>query len=132
MSATLPRLHVPADDVAALRLEVADLRVRVDALEAVRRRRLTAADREWLIRLLPAIHAAVGDGAWVLCELAALALLPGNAALAAALAPRMQRPGGLRALGKSLARGAGHVVGGFELFCVGESRDGRLWQAKRI
>jgi hypothetical protein len=119
-----------SDDFAS-KSEVRALARRVLQLEQavvhLTRRRIAAEDSEWLASLLPAIYAVIGDGVWVLCELAALALLPGNDALAAALAARGGRTS-LQALGKRFARCAGHVVDGFELRRVGTCRDGVLWQ----
>ena len=124
--------NLPADDG-----DLASLTRRVEALEHAvaklsRPRPLADFDREWMAWLLPAIAAAAGDGVFALPDLAALALLPGHEALAAALAPRAARPGGLRALGMALARcSAGGPVNGFELRMVGTSRDGRLWQVNK-
>jgi hypothetical protein len=120
-----------SDELAA---KVSRLERRVHALEqavgrlARRAPPLAPIDRDWLVDLLPAIAAVIGGATWALPDLAALALLPGNDSLASVLAPHTGRAGGLRALGKSLARCAGHDVGGFELRQVGTSRDGIVWQ----
>jgi hypothetical protein len=116
-----------APDLATVLRELRELRVRVDALEAVRRRPLSAADRNWLTRLLPAVDVATNGAVWALPDLAALSLLPRNGALASALAARTGRTG-LQPLGKALARCARHAVDGLELRRVGACRDGVLWQ----
>jgi hypothetical protein len=88
---------------------------------------LAPVDRAWLADLLPAVVANIGDAAWALPHLAALALQRGNGDLASALA----RPGGFLSMGKALARSAGHSVDDFTLLRVGNSRDGVLWQVKQ-
>ena len=102
------------------------------ALRPAPRRALAARDRDWLVTLLPAIDAAAGDTVRTTAELAGLALRRDCAALAAALASYVSRPGGLRGLGKALARGVGHHVGGFELRHVGNASGNSLWQVVRV
>jgi hypothetical protein len=122
---------VSDDELAA---KVGRLERRVRALEQIvgrlarLRPELAPIDRDWLVDLLPAIVAAIGDATWALPDLAALSLLQGNDSLASAIAPHTGRAGGLRSLGKALSRCAGHIVDGFELRQVGTSRDGIVWQ----
>lgn len=121
-------------DIDTLAAEVAHLRWQMRQLEqtvgrlARARPPLHPADLDWLADLLPAIAVAADGAVWTLPDLAALALLPGNETLAAALAQHTGRAGGFISLGKALARCAGHAVDGFELRRVGTARDGRLWQ----
>jgi hypothetical protein len=121
-----------ADDELAAK--VSRLEHRVRALEQIVGRLahrvppLAPIDCDWLVDLLPAIAAATHGAVWAATDLCALALLPGNEKLVAALAQRTGRAGGFIALGKALARCVGHDVDGFELRQVGTGRDGRLWQ----
>jgi len=122
LAAPEPTLVDVLAEVRALRSELACLRVP----------RLSAVDFAMLARLLPAIREAAGDSVWTAADLAALAVLPGRGVLAEALAPLVRDRGGLRSLGKALARAAGHNVNGYRLAQVGTDRAGALWQVRRV
>jgi len=111
--------------------EIRSLRGLIEAsLPTSRRTPLSAADAPRLQSLLLAVNGACGDAIWPANELAALALL--NADLARALEPHLPGSGGLRRLGRFLARCAGHEVEGLCLLRIGEDRCGALWQVKRV
>jgi hypothetical protein len=120
-----------ADALAELVREVRELRADVRAVLAGRPQRkrptLEGRDRGALAALVPAIHAAIGGTIFCAVDLAALATLPDRARLAAALAPVLRATGGLRPLGRLLARGAGHDFRGLRLRRVGDARDGACW-----
>ena len=113
-------------EVAALRRELRELKLYVGQL-ALRR----SVDARLGV-LLSAIFAAVGDSVWTAADVSTLAVLPGRGVLAEALAPLVRDRGGLRSLGKALARAAGHNVNGYRLAQVGTDRAGALWQVVRV
>lgn len=123
--ATLARIEGKLD---ALRRDVAEL------FAARRRGKLSPGDVARLAALVPAIVDAAGASVWTTAAVAALAVLPGRAELAAAMAPLVCGRGGLRSLGKLLGRAAraGHDVGGCRVVQVGAERDGALWTVQRV
>ena len=113
-------------EVAALRRELRELKLYVGQL-ALRR----SVDARLGV-LTSEIFAAVGDSVWTAADVSTLAVLPGRGVLAEALAPLVRDRGGLRSLGKALARAAGHSIGGYRLAQVGTDRAGALWQVVRV
>lgn len=123
-----PNVTAAAADLDLVLRELRALRRAVDALAAGRTTTPAARDAATLERLLPAIHDRIGDATFCVVDLAAVAALPDAAALAAELAPIAGAGGGLRRIGRLLARGAGCEFRGFRLTRVGDSRDGCVWQ----
>jgi len=119
------------DELRALRADVAAMRRELAALRPARRPRLVVRDREALEVLLPAIAQAAGAAAWTCGDVAELALLPGRDALAHALAPHVARRGGLRALGRLLARASGVDVAGLRVEAIGRASGAVVWRVEQ-
>jgi hypothetical protein len=116
-----PELNVAAT-LARLAAEVADLRARVEVLEAGRRPtdRLSRADRERLAAILPTIAAELGSEPFVISELAG----PGVALACANLSRR--------SVGKLFHRGEGVNIAGFVIDRIGNEHGCVLWQVRRV
>jgi hypothetical protein len=87
------------------------------------RGRLARKDHDLLAALLPIVHAAVGFRAFSVRELREHAESPVGSTLHAALTSA----GGPNKVGRLLMRGAGFVIDGYVVECVGEDRDGLTW-----
>lgn len=114
-------------EVHALRATVAGLAARLARVEARQATRLSPTDADRLVAFLVAVVAAVGSRAWNLPDLAALALIPGNAMLADALATIVGTSTTLRSAGRFLRRCTGVTVDGLVLDRVGDGRDGAVY-----
>jgi hypothetical protein len=108
-------------DLARLAAEIADLRARVEVLEAARRPdRLSPGDRERLARILLAIAGARGSETFAVRELAD----PAISIACTGLSPRR--------LGRLLLRGAGLAIDGHVVERVGEEGGCALWSVHKV
>ena len=115
-------------ELRALEAALVGLQARVARLESRQAtRRLSPDDAARLQRLLVAISEACGSSCWNLPDLAALSLVPGNDALAFALATIVGDAPTLRGAGRFLRRACGHVVDELVLERVGAARDGAVY-----
>ena len=108
----------------AVRLEIAELRARMDAVEhRLSRSTLGREDRAALERILPAIAGALGSEYLLASE----AIASANPALVLVLAGM-----NARRLGKLLRRGDGVPVAGYVVHARGTETGAVLWEVLRV
>lgn len=119
-------------ELRLLRAAVADLQLSHDHLL---RQHLARADRRTGAALLPLAADLAGGREITAPELAAWALndrTPSGRALCGLVEAYITDEGGLRALGRFLARIEGAPLGGHRLERAGPSRDGLRWRVVRV
>lgn len=114
----------------ALRTELASLR---EEIEHLARATLSPSDRLEMKVLLPAVHSLMGATLWTVSELVSAAHAgSAPAGLAQVINAHASAEGGLRSLGRMLARVDGATSGGYRLHKVGSERQGCLYTVVRV
>lgn len=120
-------------------LEIRRLHAEVQALredhQHLLRALLAASDKRNAAALLPLIADVLQDRPFTAPQVLAAALndrTPSGQALRELIAEYATTSGGLRALGKMLARIEGVPLAGCRLIGDGEGRDGRRWRVVRV
>ena len=116
---------VVADTLVAILAELREMNGRLAVRQPAR---LSRADQDALVAILPVVAEVVAHRVFTVRELREHALLPSQGALREAI----ERVGGANRLGRLLKRGDGVAVAGYTVDHVGQDRDGLMWRVRAV